>query len=53
MIAPGDVLNVRFYYDPDLNKTVKVREDGKISLSLFQGIQAAGQTPEQLQKTQA
>ena len=50
VIAPGDVLNVKFYYDPDLNKTVRVREDGKISLSLFQGIQAAGQTPEELQK---
>ncbi len=51
VIAPGDVLTVRFYYNPELNKTVRVREDGKISLALFQGIQAAGQTPEQLQKS--
>jgi polysaccharide export outer membrane protein len=50
LIAPGDVLSVRFYYSPELNKTVKVREDGRISLDLFQGIPAAGQTPEELQK---
>jgi protein involved in polysaccharide export with SLBB domain len=50
VIAPGDVLAVRFYYNPELNKTVRVREDGKISLDLFQGIAAAGQTPEELQK---
>ncbi len=50
VIAAGDVLNVKFYYNPELNKTVKVREDGKISLSLFQGIAASGQTPEELQK---
>ncbi len=49
-IAPGDVLNVRFYYTPKLDKTVRVREDGKISLDLFQGIEAAGKTPEELQQ---
>lgn len=49
-IVPGDVLSVRFYYNPELNKTVKVREDGKISLDMFQGIDAAGLSPEDLQK---
>jgi polysaccharide export outer membrane protein len=49
-IAAGDVLNVRFYYSPEMNKTVKVRDDGRISLDLFQGIEVAGQTPEELQK---
>jgi polysaccharide export outer membrane protein len=49
VLAAGDVLNVSFFYNPELNRTVKVREDGKISLALFQGIQAAGETPEQLQ----
>src|SRR5271167_4117814 len=49
IIAAGDVLSIRFYYNPELYKTVKVREDGKISLDLFQGIEAAGQTPEELQ----
>ena len=49
-IAPGDVLNIRYFYSPELNKTVKVREDGKISLDLFQGVPAAGQTVDELQK---
>jgi protein involved in polysaccharide export with SLBB domain len=50
VIAAGDVLNIRFFYTPDLNKIVKVREDGKVSLDLFQGVQVAGLTPEDLQK---
>jgi polysaccharide export outer membrane protein len=49
-ILPGDTLTVRFYYNPELNKTTRVRDDGKISLDLFQGISVAGQTPEELQK---
>jgi len=49
-IAPGDTLTIRFYYNPELNKTTRVRDDGKISLDLFQGISVAGLTPEELQK---
>lgn len=49
-IAPGDTLSLRFYYNPELNKIVKVREDGKISVDLFQGLSVAGETPEELQK---
>jgi polysaccharide export outer membrane protein len=49
-IAVGDVLNIRFFYSPELNKSVRVRDDGKISLDLFQGIAAAGQTVDELQK---
>jgi len=49
-IAAGDVLSIRFFYSPELNKTVRVRDDGKISLDLFQGITAAGQTADELQK---
>ena len=50
VLAPGDVLTIRFYYNPELNKTVKVREDGKISLDLFQSIPVAGENPDELQK---
>jgi protein involved in polysaccharide export with SLBB domain len=53
VIAAGDVLTVRFYYNPQLNKTIRVRDDGKISLDLFQGILVEGKTPEELQKTLA
>ena len=50
VIAPGDVLSVRFYYEPKLNQTVRVRQDGKISLDLLQGIDVAGLAPEALQQ---
>jgi len=50
VITPGDVLTLKFHYNPELNKTVKVRPDGKISLDLFQGVSVAGLTPEDLQK---
>ena len=49
-IAAGDVLNIRFFYSPELNKTVKVRDDGKMSLDLFQGIPVAGETVDELQR---
>lgn len=50
VIAPGDVLSVRFYHEPKLNQTVRVRQDGKISLDLLQGIDVAGLAPEALQE---
>jgi polysaccharide export outer membrane protein len=50
VIAAGDVLNIRFFYTPDLNKTVRVRDDGQVTLDLFQGVQVAGLSLEALQK---
>lgn len=49
IIDPGDMLTVRFYYHPELDSIQPVRPDGKISLTLFQGIEVAGKTPEELQ----
>lgn len=49
-IEPGDVLTVRFYYHPELDSIQPVRPDGKISLTLFQGIEVSGKTPEELQE---
>ena len=49
LIGPGDVLWIHFYYNPEMNQEVTVRRDGKISLYLTQGLQVAGETPEQLQ----
>jgi len=51
IIQPGDTIAITSYYSAELNKTVRVREDGKISLPLLQGVQASGLTPEQLQQT--
>jgi hypothetical protein len=31
-LAPGDVLDIKFYYAPELNESQAVRPDGKIFL---------------------
>jgi polysaccharide biosynthesis/export protein len=48
-VEPGDSLSIRFYYTPELNENVLVRQDGKISLPLFQGLFVAGLSPDELQ----
>lgn len=47
-IQPGDQLDIKFFYNPELNEAALVRSDGKISLQLIDDIQAAGLTPAQL-----
>jgi len=47
-IQAGDQLDIKFYYNKDLNEQVTVRPDGRISLQLVKSIVAAGLTPEQL-----
>ena len=47
-IQPGDQLDIKFFYNPEINETVTVRPDGKISLQLVDEIQAAGLKPLQL-----
>ncbi len=47
-IQPGDQLDIKFFYNPELNETVFVRPDGKISLQLVDDVHAAGLTPSQL-----
>jgi protein involved in polysaccharide export with SLBB domain len=49
-IQPGDELTIKFYYNAELNETIKVRPDGKISLQLVDDVQAAGLTPTELDK---
>ncbi|MEW5729226.1 MAG: polysaccharide biosynthesis/export family protein [Pseudomonadota bacterium] len=44
VIEPGDELDVRFFYNPELNEEVMVRPDGAISLPLVGQIPAAGRT---------
>ena len=48
IIQPGDQLDVKFFYNPEINETTTVRPDGKISLQLVDEIQAAGLKPSQL-----
>lgn len=49
LINVGDVLELRFREASELNTTVKVRPDGRISLALVKSVMAEGLTPEQLE----
>lgn len=49
-IQPGDQLEIKFFYNPELNESVTVRPDGKICLQLVEEINAAGLKPVQLDK---
>lgn len=49
-IQAGDYLDIKFFYNPELNEQVIVRPDGRISLQLAHEIMAAGLTPAQLTK---
>lgn len=50
-IAAGDELDIRMFYTPDLNQTVAVRPDGKISLALLGEVVAAGRSPGDLARS--
>lgn len=50
VIGPNDLLKIVVYKQPDISAQVLVRPDGRISLPLVQGIQAAGRTPEELKE---
>lgn len=47
-IQPGDQLDIKFFYNQELNEQITVRPDGRISLQLVREILAAGMTPAQL-----
>lgn len=47
-IQSGDLLEIKFFYNPELNEQVTVRPDGRIALQLVKEIDAAGMTPAQL-----
>jgi protein involved in polysaccharide export with SLBB domain len=47
-IQAGDLLDIKFFYSPELNEQIPVRPDGRISLQLAQEVQAGGRTPAEL-----
>lgn len=47
-IQPGDQLDVKLFYNPELNEQLTVRPDGKITLQLVNDVAAAGLTPAEL-----
>jgi polysaccharide export outer membrane protein len=50
ILGPEDVINIEVFNVPELSKTVRVANDGMISLPLIGGVQAAGLSAEQLRK---
>ncbi len=50
ILAPGDLVDVKFFYTPELTESQNIRPDGKITLQLVGDVTAAGLTPAQLQE---
>jgi protein involved in polysaccharide export with SLBB domain len=48
-IQTGDQLDIKFFYNSELNESVAVRPDGRISLQLIGEIMVHGLTPSQLE----
>jgi len=49
MIQTGDQLDIKFFYNSELNESVVVRPDGRISLQLLGQTKVHGMTPSQLE----
>ncbi|MFQ6036647.1 MAG: polysaccharide biosynthesis/export family protein, partial [Sedimentisphaerales bacterium] len=49
-LEPGDEIEVKFYYTPELDITQMVRPDGKISLQLIGELEVQGKTPAELRE---
>ena len=47
-LQPGDVIDIKFFYNADLNETLPIRPDGRISLQLVDDVPAAGHSPSEL-----
>lgn len=47
-LMPGDQLDIKFYYHPELNGQVEIRPDGRISIPMAEEIQAHGLTVQEL-----
>lgn len=49
-LQAGDVMDIKFYYNPELNELLPIRPDGKISLQLIDEVDAAGLQPSELER---
>jgi polysaccharide export outer membrane protein len=49
-LGPGDALDFKFFYNPELNDSQTVRFDGKITLQLIGEVMAQGKAPIELQE---
>jgi protein involved in polysaccharide export with SLBB domain len=49
-LGPGDVLDVKFFYNPELNESQTVRPDGKIALHLIGEVVVREKTPAEVKE---
>ena len=49
-LSTGDVIEIRFFYTPELNTVQAIRPDGKIDLQLIGEVMAQGKTPRELKE---
>jgi protein involved in polysaccharide export with SLBB domain len=50
VLAPGDQIEIKFFYVPELNESQTVRPDGKIALQLVGEVDVQGKSPEDLRQ---
>lgn len=50
VLSPGDVLELRFFYTPELNTIQTIRPDGRISLQFIGEVTAQDKTPAKLRE---
>jgi len=50
ILQAGDVLDIKFFYNSELNELLPIRPDGRISLQLIDEVKAAGITPSELDR---
>lgn len=50
ILRPGDVIELKFYYTPELDVTQMIRPDGRIAVQLLGEVMAEGKTPGQLRE---
>lgn len=48
IIQPGDLLEMKFFYNSEMNDGMTVRPDGRISMQLIGEVVAAGRSPNEL-----
>ncbi|MDR4494835.1 MAG: polysaccharide biosynthesis/export family protein [Nitrospirales bacterium] len=47
-VQVGDQLDIKFFFNPELNESIMVRQDGRIAMQLIGEISVVGQTVEQI-----
>jgi len=45
IMGPGDLIEIAVWHHPELEKTMRIRPDGRVSFPLVKDIHAAGNTP--------